>query len=280
MADIPAITRFLRGFWPRISPAEWQRLFDYDWIADKPDIGFVLTDSDGAIGGFLATIYADREIAGRRTRFCNVSSWAVLPEHRACAMMLVREVLGRRDCTITNLSPSPEAQAFFLRLGFEPLEDAKLAWLPFANIRDAAPPHARAFRGRCRAHEGDAGRPWPANLDDHPRCRHLVFEQGGACSHLVRIVRVKRGIRVSEILYCSDSALLARVFEQLKLHVMRRDRTALLAADARLLGANAPRALKLPRNACFSARAGLRGGHRQPVFGIRAAADVSAQEFV
>lgn len=250
-ADVPVITRFLNGFWPQIPPATWSSLFEYDWIEDKPDLGFVLTDSQGAIAGFIATIYADRDTPHGRVRFCNVSSWAVLPEQRACALLLVREVLNRRECAITNLSPSPEAQAFFLRTGFKPLDDAKLVWLPFAN--------ATTLRGPAGARiEDDPARMrWLLDerggriLADHPRCRHLVVEQGGTVSHVVRIVRRKRGVRVSEILYCSDSALLARTFERVKLHILWRDRAAALVADARILGANAPRGLRLPRKACF-----------------------------
>ena len=250
-ADIPAITRFLNGFWPRIAPATWRSLFEYDWIADKPDLGFVLTDAQGAIAGFLGTIYADRDTPHGRVRFCNVSSWAVLPEQRACALLLVREVLDRRECAITNLSPTPEAQTFFLRTGFQPLDDAKILWLPFANLTTL-----RGSRGtrveddtvRMRELLDERGL---KVLADHPRCRHLVVEQGGAVSHVVRIVRRKRGVRVSEILYCSDSALLARTFERVKLHILRRDGAVALAADRRILGEDAPRGVLLPRKACF-----------------------------
>ena len=250
-ADVPAITRFLHGFWPQIPPATWRSLFEYDWIADKPDLGFVLTDSHDAIAGFIATIYADRDTPHGRVRFCNVSSWAVLPEQRACALLLVREVLNRRECAITNLSPSPEAQAFFLRMGFKPLDDTKLVWPPFANLttlRGSAGARIEDEPARMRWILDERGR---RILADHPRCRHLVVEQGGTVSHVVRIVRRKRGIRVSEILYCSDSALLARTFERVKLHILWRDRAAALVADARILGANAPRGLRLPRKACF-----------------------------
>ncbi|HEX5046493.1 MAG TPA: hypothetical protein VFX89_05175 [Gammaproteobacteria bacterium] len=247
--DIASITRFLHGFWPQIAPAAWRPLFEYDWIPDKPDLGFVLIDGAGEIGGFLATIYADRHTPQGPMRFCNVSSWAVLPEQRAYALMLVREVLGRRDCVITNLSPSPEAQAFFLRLGFEPLEDAKLVWLPFANPGSLRPrAHIEDHPLRLAQMLDARGR---QILADHPRCRHLAVESGGAVSHVVRIVRRKRGVRVSEILYCSDAALLAHTFEQVKLHVLRRDGTAALAADRRLLGEVAPRGLRLRRSACF-----------------------------
>lgn len=249
--DIPAITRFLNGFWPKISPAEWRTLFDYDWIADKPDLGFVLTDEAGAITGFVATIYADRETRHGPRRFCNVSSWAVTPEHRAYAMMLVREAIARRDCTVTNLSPTPEAQTAFLRLGFEPLDDSKLVWLPLGNppslLRGA---RTRIEDDRARLLEllDERGR---RILADHPRCKHLVIEDAGARTHVVRIVRRKRGVDVSEMLYCSDAAHLKRVFERVKLHILRRDKTAALAADSRLLGAHAPRGLTLARSACF-----------------------------
>jgi hypothetical protein len=250
-ADIPAITRFLHGFWPQIPPATWRSLFEYDWIKDKPDLGFVLTDAHGAIAGFIATIYADRDTAHGRIRFCNVSSWAVLPEQRACALLLIREVLNRRECAITNLSPSPEAQAFFLRTGFKPLDDAKLVWPPFANPTTLRPRRKTRIEddpARMLELLDERGRRIVA---DHPRCRHLAVEQGGTVSHVVRIVRRKRGIRVSEILYCSNSALLARTFERVKLHILWRDRAAVLVADARILGDNAPRGLRMQRKACF-----------------------------
>jgi hypothetical protein len=248
--DVPAITQFLHGFWPQIEPAAWRPLFEYDWIADKPDQGFLLTDAQGAIAGFIATIYADRETAQGSVRFCNVSSWAVLPEHRAYAIMLIREVLRRLDCTVTNLSPTPEAQSFFLRVGFKPLEDTKLVWLPFANPETLGRRGTRIEDDPARIAEllDARGRRIVA---DHPRCRHLVIEEGGAVSQVVRIVRRKRGVRVSELLYCSDSALLARTFERVKLHILRRDLSAALASDRRLLGENVPRGLRLPRNACF-----------------------------
>lgn len=250
-ADIPSITQFLHGFWPKIAPAAWRALFDYDWVSDKPDLGFVLTDGAGTITGFLATIYSDRDTPNGRRRFCNVSSWAVTPEQRAYAMLLVREAINRRDCTITNLSPTPEAQAVFLRLGFEPLDDAKLVWPPLANLSSLRGSHrTRLEDDPARMLEMlDAG--GRQILADHPRCRHLVVEAGGALAHVVRIVRRKRGLKVSEILYCSDGALLRRVFERAKLHVLRRDGTAALAADRRLLGEHAPRGIELPRNACY-----------------------------
>lgn len=248
--DIPAITRFLAGFWPQIPAAAWRRLFDYDWLADKPDLGFVLTDGAGTITGFLATIYADRETPHGRKRFCNVSSWAVTPQHRAYAMLLVREAIGKRDYTITNLSPSPEAQAVFLRIGFEPLDDAKLVWLPLGNPGTLRGTGLRIEDDHARMIEMlDArGR---RILTDHPRCRHLVVEGRGTRAHIVRVVRRKRGVRVSELLFCSDSALLARAFERVKLHVLRRDGTVALAADRRILGADAPRGLTLARQACY-----------------------------
>jgi acetoacetyl-CoA synthetase len=250
-ADIEAVTRFLHGFWPKIPPAAWRALFDHDWVGDKPDLGFVLTDGGGTITGFLATIYADRDTSQGRRRFCNVSSWAVAPKHRAYAMLLAREAIARRDCTITNLSPTSEAQTAFLRLGFEPLDDAKLVWLPFANA-------GTLRRGARTRIEDDPARMFELLdaggrriLADHPGCRHLVVEELGALTHVVRIVRRKRGVKVSEILYCSNAALLERVFESVKLHILRRDKTAALAADRRLLGAHAPRGIALERKACY-----------------------------
>ena len=55
-ADVPAVTRFLHGFWPQIPLPTWGSLFEYDWISEKLGLGFVLTDAHGAFAGFSATI--------------------------------------------------------------------------------------------------------------------------------------------------------------------------------------------------------------------------------
>jgi len=78
-AEIGEICDFLTTHMdPSLNKDRFRNLFTYPWMADKPNLGFVL-EVDGRIAGFLGTIYGDREVNGRMERFCNLSSWCVLP---------------------------------------------------------------------------------------------------------------------------------------------------------------------------------------------------------
>ena len=123
----PLLLRFEN---PRMSRDDWRRmLFDLPWTVEEPHRGYVLRDG-GAVVGFLGTIFSRREVGGVVHRFCNLSSWIVLPEHRGASFQLVLPVLALRSHTIVNLSPSAVAWEVFTGLGFRPLETAQALLLP------------------------------------------------------------------------------------------------------------------------------------------------------
>ena len=61
---------------------DWrQMLFATAW-SDNPQRGYALY-TEGKAVGFIATIFSQRNIAGRMERICGLSSWIMLPEYRS-----------------------------------------------------------------------------------------------------------------------------------------------------------------------------------------------------
>ncbi len=80
--DIPAICALMHEHMNRaIDPTQWMRLFQYSWLEDKPDFGYVVADKDRIVG-FVGTIYSQRWVDNRWEIFCNLSSWYLLRDYR------------------------------------------------------------------------------------------------------------------------------------------------------------------------------------------------------
>lgn len=76
------------GFEPP-SENDLSPLFDYEWLHEKPDYGFILVH-EKEIVGFLDTIYARRQINGKDGIVCNFASWYVRPRYRGWGAALLR----------------------------------------------------------------------------------------------------------------------------------------------------------------------------------------------
>jgi len=124
--DIDSVILLLRnGLDSRLSPKEWRRLFEYPRVQSQPNLGFVLESSNRLVG-FLGAVYSERLVGGQAQRFCNLSSWYVMPEFRTSSIALLMALLGQRDCTFTNLAPSQIVTQVMKQCGFKQLESHKL----------------------------------------------------------------------------------------------------------------------------------------------------------
>ncbi|MGF1648013.1 MAG: hypothetical protein ACFCVF_13975 [Kineosporiaceae bacterium] len=236
-ADLPAVGAFLhRHLNPRVAPDAWARALRVPWRADAPDHGYLLRDGDDVVGAYLA-FYSEREIAGRRERFCNLGAWCVLPEHRFRGLRLLKALISRPDVHYTDLSPSGSVVALNSRLGFSHLDTTttlvpNLPWPPL-------PGDARVVADRRRIEEVLTG----PELDlyrDHAgtaAARHVVLVQGGRTCYVVhRRVRRKDLPLFAAILHVSDPLLLARSWRPLARHLLVRHGVPLTLAERRIAG--------------------------------------------
>lgn len=199
----------LRELNPRISSAEWRRLFVPRWADDSLPLGSVLVD-DGRIVGFASYIHAKlprRDATD--AALCNISTWVTAPSHTSQALSLVMPALQLRDVTITNLTPTTSVNGIFTKLGFALLEDA-VRWLR------PAPWRRSEWRGAAPLQDLAAILPklpeWEARIarDHADLVRHLwIPGPGGQHAYLQYLVVQRRKLRTAKVLWCTPGALAA-----------------------------------------------------------------------
>ncbi len=253
--DIAEILDLLQENWPRISPAEWRALFDHSWDGDDPDLGFVLV-GDGAIQGYLGTIYSTRSIEGRSHRLCNITSWYVREPYRGSSLRLFMAML-RQASVVTVQTPSKSTQPVLQASGFRSLDSARHLYFPLLHIETL-------FRGFSLKVKSGAGEIEP-HLDAGDRkimadlagtgCGQFYLGDGEGYCYLVTKKRQQRfaGVRlaVSDVLYCSDRKLLCRHLERFVLAVLGRERTVAMIGDERILGKKSRRGVRIPFDKYF-----------------------------
>jgi hypothetical protein len=242
--DIEAVCTFLAANMGRgMKQEQYRPLFTYPWMPEKPGMGYMLEDS-GRIVGFLGAIYSDRVIRGESKRFCNLTNWCVLPKFRNESLKLLFAILGQRGQTIVNLSPSEEVQKMLNAMRYRTLDVFKLFSLPLSHFWTlGGPGELVSDAAKIESRLDEAGR---KVIADHAAtgCRFVAIVNGSQTSLIVSKKRRKQGVGFTEILHVSEVELFRRNFERVKLALMRKDRTMLMAIDERMLGPRLP--LMLP----------------------------------
>src|SRR5437870_841244 len=92
-ADLPAISTYLASrFGGEGGAVRYRRYFEYPWLADKPNLGYVI--EDGGIRGFIGGIYAHRKIRGEDRKTCNITSICVDESHRKLTLQMFQKFLA------------------------------------------------------------------------------------------------------------------------------------------------------------------------------------------
>ncbi|WP_284275668.1 AMP-binding protein [Bradyrhizobium iriomotense] len=247
-----------------INATAWRRLFEHGW--SNHERGFMLLDGDEVVG-FLGTIAARRQVNGKATLVCNVSSWCVHPSYRGWGMALLAEALRDESVTYTAFTPAPISWSALLTQRFTPLETGRIFMPPllhaetlFASNRPVISFDPAVVRARLSSEQRQI-------FDDHAPydCLQLTVSDGGEHAYLVVKRRTQRlnarrlrglgkvlplGIPYSDILHCSAPALLLRHIERVKLAILWRQRTVALVAEARLFDVK-PRGMMLAASTCY-----------------------------
>ncbi len=251
------------------TPAAWRQLFAYRWLDEKPTLGWVLVSADEIVG-FLGGVYARRRSGGKSGLVCGLTSWYVRPDHRGWGPALFSQALGDTGITYTAFTPNPAARAIYEAMGFERLDASRVVLPPFLHADTLLRPRPRISfdpevvrRSLDEQHRRifDDHAPYPVLqllLEDCAEHAYVVVKR--RMLYLTRLrLPLPKGTRVpySDLLYCSAPKLLARHLERVKLAILRRQRTALLVADTRMLdGATRGPILRQPaqyRSPMFSA---------------------------
>lgn len=234
-ADCEEVLPLFGGFKnPKITTEQWRSLFHYTWPAPTDARGFILRDS-GRVVGFLGTVWSERKIHGQGERICNLSSWITLPEYRNHSLLLFKEVVALRDCTITCHSPAPQLYPLYKRFGFRDLE-TKLRIVPprpgwqglgawvgdraFSDPHEIVPllgEHDRAILEAHRTH----------------RCEHLLLLGKSDACYLVFTKTKGKRYSFAHVHYLSNGAVFRRNLDRVRLHFLLSIGTPLVMIDSR-----------------------------------------------
>jgi hypothetical protein len=239
-SDLEPIDRFLEKEWSDyvVQPAP-VALRERNWLPGNDSFGLRLL-ADGELVGYLGASYSARPIDGAMEHFCAIAPWFVKEQYRSESLRMLFRLLGDKDMTYVNLTPTRPMFKLFTSLGFAKLDEVKLlippllnlAWLrPWRGILVTDPSKVRAVLKGADA----------KIFDDHAgtNCRHLAIVDGDRVAYIAAGRRILRKLPFSEILHVSEPGLLAPQFERIVWSLCRHFGVVGVASDARLLaGAN------------------------------------------
>jgi len=232
--DVHALLLQFRN--PRVTEDQWRSLFAPRWNQDEGYAGYALTDR-GRVVGFLGYLFSSREIQGRPTRFCNLSSWIVEPEYRSDSLKLLMPALKLREHTVTNLTPRPSVAKILEKVGFRELETGVRVVLPVPWVggRNCDVTTDREEIAKS------LGRREAVLFRDHADlpCGHVLLRDSGRSCYLVHTKRRYRGIDFTHVHHVSDPDLLAGNVGSVRGILSRLNGTPVTMIDRRFLGTTA-----------------------------------------
>jgi hypothetical protein len=221
----------------RIPETTWRRLVEHEWAPAGTPRGHVLLEGDRIVG-FMGCIFADRTIAGRRERICNLTSLVVAEPWRRHSLSFIVSALRMPGVTITDLTPTPAVAAILRRVGFVELERSVTVLLPVpggakrksAVVQD----DPEAFAAALPAEDARA-------IADHRphRCEALMLEDRDGPCHVVFGRHRSRGVRYATIYAVGRPEVFRRESAALRGAILSRTGAMFAVADTRLLGGDA-----------------------------------------
>ena len=242
-ADIPAVAQFLHVNADDRVP--WDRaISSVSWKAEAPNHGFMLRDGQRVVGTQLA-FYSERLIAGRVERFCNISSWCVLPDSRLHSIRLIKAVLAQDGYHFTILTPIKKTVPIHAQFKFRFL-DTSAVFIP--NLPWPSLPGRTRISTDPRVIERTLAERELELYHDHAQAvaaRHVVLIRGqDSCYIMYRETR-RRGVPYAAILHVSNPELVHRGIIPLTRHLLIRHRLLATVAELRLIGHRPPLSLKV-----------------------------------
>jgi len=217
----------------RIGLERWRRLFDYSWLADKPDCGVMLLER-GAPAGYLGVIYADRRLGRGTFRTANLSSWYIVKALRGQGLGLAMLRHATRDpgLTYTTFSSNPPALRLMAEVGLVPLDHTRLIWrrsgAQAADVEVLS--GGAALLPRLPEHERKL------LIDHHDLALqpHLLRSAEGDCLVVLSVKTKGAGVAYHEVLHVARPDVLARHAQAFADAVLTAG-AAVLAVDQRFL---------------------------------------------
>jgi hypothetical protein len=233
-ADAPAVADFLARHLGHGRSELFRRIFDYRWLPEKPNLGFLI-EHESQIRGFVGGIYCEREIRGQRHRFCNIHSFAVDPEFRKLSLPAMKRLLDQPGYSFTCFSASPGPLEILQFFKFHVVDATKVVFTPASGLTRLVTSGVRLYRGAALLERlGPSER---AIVRDHAgyRCGHFLLEAHEGRCYFVTVRRGRDVRAFADVLYASNPGLLAACIAHAHVPVGLTHRTALIGLDRRFV---------------------------------------------
>ena len=241
-ADVPAVAAFLHSNLNDRVP--WDRVIaSASWKVEAPNHGFMLRDGQRVVGTQLA-FYSERLIAGRAERFCNISSWCVLPEYRFHSLRVHKAVLAQDGYHVTSFTPSKNVVPIHVRFKFRSL-DTSAVLIP--NLPWPSRPGQTKISADPDVIESTLAGTELELYRDHAQAlaaHHVVLIQDQASCYVMYREMRQKGIRFAAILHVGNPELFRRAVIPLTRHLLIRHRLLAIRAELRFIRHQPPLSLK------------------------------------
>ncbi len=234
--DVEAVVALLHGQMNRkIAPARWRRLMTYNWLPDKPDLGYV-AEADGRIVGNVCAVYSDRQIGGRPERLVNICAWYLDRDHRGqgAGERLMAEATANPHWHYNIMTSSSRTLKILDKVGYRVLDHTRYDWQRAGGPALALELNPDRIAGRVSAIEQKL-------LADHtglPVTPVLVQHGGQETLAVFSVTRKGDDQPWYDLLYVGDTALMQD--GQALANALLPADNAVLSADARFCGGQAP----------------------------------------
>ncbi|MGH6924823.1 MAG: GNAT family N-acetyltransferase [Propylenella sp.] len=252
-ADIDSAVDLLHGqMSSKITRERWRTLLDYPWRPADASRGTVAVDREHVVG-FLGLVYADRPIAGRVERFCNICAWYLHKDYRGRGIGrdIQYQSIADKSLVYTLVTATDGTDRAFRDSGFAVLDDERyvlrrrsvssgpIEYVEGADaIEPLLPPGEQAI---LRDHRG-------FNL------RHLLLRAGGrSCYLIVQARKQGEDVNYHQVMHLTDPGFVAAHGPAIADSILEEGR-AVFAVDKRFLPEPMPwESEKLRRPRLFSA---------------------------
>ncbi|WP_327694189.1 GNAT family N-acetyltransferase [Streptomyces sp. NBC_00459] len=210
-----------------------KRMFQPVWGGDEGYYGYVMEEGDEVVG-FLGTLFTERDVRGRRHKFCEIHSWYVKDDYRNESLKLFLPVMSIRKATLLNYTPTQTVYDISKKFGWEDLETKVLQFLPVPTLRSLS----GGFRVETRKHMivqhlDEADR--KVFLDhESVECRHYLITRSGSTEYLyvvLKRLRLRRFVPFGRILYASNKSMLLDAVDRLRTYWCLRLGMAFVVID-------------------------------------------------
>jgi hypothetical protein len=252
-ADIDGVVDLLHGHMSsKISRERWRTLLDYPWRPADANRGTVAADGERVVG-FLGLVYADRPIAGRVERFCNICAWYLHKDYRGRG--IGREIqyqsIADNSRVYTLVTATDGTDRAFRGGGFQVLDDERYV----LRRRAARQPELEWLEG-TDAIEAQLSPEERRILRDHRafNLRHLLVRADGrSCYLIVQARKQGEDVNYHQVMHLTDPSFVAAYGQAISNAILEEGR-AVFAVDRRFLPEPMPwESEKLRRPRLFSA---------------------------